>query len=251
MSQLAPGDATLDDLEVLFADCHLTERVVEPSQFVETLQACCDSATIAHLVLTQGERVIHGQFARVTRDTVSFFGVVSERDVDLLSSSLCCVQFGHGRQSCCFLSLVRDVRPLRQRPFGEFVLDLPTQMLATDARHALRLSLPGRELLQVNLTTADGAVHTPIPLDISEVGLLVAFPPQNDLKLRIGDRVQVALTFDGSPLDAIGVVRRFDGWRLAIMFRSPDGAADGELIASLSRLMESLMTLGLTDQVEH
>lgn len=178
------------------------------------LNQCCYHKVPATILVDHADTIIHGRFASVSNEAVTFDLFLSEEKI-LMPPSLCSVTFCTSPGSCVFLAPVQDYQYDRNQP-GQLVLDLPSQIAKTEARSVFRMPLWHESGLDVSVWSDD--VWNAQPINISLAGILIEFPWDNVPDFSVGAELHVELQLESQIAALAAVVRRRVGSRYGLFF---------------------------------
>ncbi len=170
------------------------------------LTDCCLRNEPATVISPDSGIVCKGEFHQLDRDSVTVR--LRKNAFPMLSESLCCVSFTYQQRPRAFfatiLGLVDKTQP-------DIVLAIPSEIAAAERRHATRIQVLPESGLKAHVTLQNGKKIKCTAVNISTVGVLVDFKPEQMPTLPKDAYVYVTLKTKGTCVDLPArSVRRYE-----------------------------------------
>jgi len=224
----------------------MTTTMLEPNT-VELLRDCCSCGAPAIILSPEMGAVCHARFTAVSPESVTLD--LSEGTNLLPEGTRCCISFSHGGSSCAYFATVLEYQHVPPPEPSHLILEITAKVIGTEARTAYRVPIGKKPAPCARLSTQDGQILLPIPIDISLTGILVEFATAEDPDLTPSEEVDLELHLGDDTVHLRAEVRRRDGHRYGLFFPETVTKCGVQAPQSLRNIVENLERAWLQKRV--
>ncbi len=236
----------LDAIHRQPSESHL---VADDEAVSRLLRGVCMAGSSALLVSAEAGEHVQGRFVSLGPDSLTIEILGDRSHAVFRPMSQCCVAFNHEGRSRVFLATVHSQEEPRLGHGPTLRMRRPAQVATSGGRMTFRVPIFDASGLALEITTDDGRVVRPVPVDISYCGVLFELPPGPGPRIQPGQTLQMKLRLDDWQFETEALVRRSTQNRHALVFPSVFERIDAEPPEPLGRIVRALETRWLQQRV--
>lgn len=223
-----------------------SSHAVAPTQI---LRACCDNNFSCRFQIVQHEWSKPANFLRISPAGLEVRVTTEEGRDALRVGTICCVSFPFELSFCVFLASISDLLIKGDNDF-RVVLPVPQHIKVSNLRRLYRVPIVSEAELRVTAQLSDDRGLEVHARDIAESGIEIDFGDGELPPLNIGMLIGIHLNYRDESAQRKAEVRRLDGTRCGLLFRTPSAEVEREQSAALNNIVMSLQQLWLKSRCD-